>query len=834
MIQPHEINRPVFSIFTTCFKSYDYIVTAYESIKKQTLIDWEWVIIDDTSEDRHFDFLRSVLSPDNRVRLYKRDKNSGNIGNVKNEVISLCRGKYVLEMDHDDELLRDCLLDAYTLFQSDEDVGFVYGDTIHLYRDGRNFNYGDFICKGYGGYYMEKVHGKWVYVYTTPNINNITLSHLVCLPNHPRIWKRSVLMELGSYSEFLPICDDYEILLRTCCDKYKVVKNNKAQYIQYMNDGGNNFSNIRNAEINRIGPNYISPMFYTKYAVHDKMKQLHAYEDETYITHHSPIWKRGSEYEHKKMNQRMNLNYDKQYCIINETIHNVELLTQLYENGRNDFLFLSNQLTHQELQTTLDKYGFHRMKCYSLADCSVEELIRYFKMIYLNDNCEYEIINECLENVGNDNSNNIKNDIQQIDVSLSNIINKHIKSMETLKINYNQNTSELCEIGKKYDTDKSSQRNNVTASRHCHPYTLFYDGLFKNKKHATLKIAELGILDGSSLLMWKEYFTNADIYGFEYNDELIYKFKNNFNNDRITLTNIDVTNNNSIVTCFNGLNTYYDIIIDDTTHQFEDQIRVIENTYTYLKPGGILIIEDIFKSYNEMDYINKLRPILHHFQDFYFIELDHNNKNSTGWNNDKLFILIKGGGEPIFKNHNKITIITPSYRTDNLLSVKNSINFDYVHEWIIVYDGSKITENPNMFTHENNDKIKEFVYKGEGISGNPQRNYALTKLTIKDTFLYYLDDDNIIHPTLYKLLNMLDSNKIYTFNQENRLKGNNINVRQIDTAMCLVHYNLCQNIEWINDRYDADGYYIKDCYDTGKDNHIFVDNDMCYYNRIGT
>jgi hypothetical protein len=31
---------------------------------------------------------------------------------------------------------------------------------------------------------------------------------------------------------------------------------------------------------------------------------------------------------------------------------------------------------------------------------------------------------------------------------------------------------------------------------------------------------------------------------------------------------------------------------------------------------------------------------LEHFQDYYFIELDHVNKNSTGWNNDKLFILM--------------------------------------------------------------------------------------------------------------------------------------------------------------------------------------------------
>ena len=410
VINCREHTRPVFSIFTTCFKSYDYIKTAYESIKKQSLIDWEWVIMDDTPEDSRFDFLKSVLSADNRVRLYNRDKNSGNIGNVKNEVIALCRGKYILEMDHDDEILENCLTDAYNIFQTDEQIGFVYGDTIHLYRDGKNYKFNDFICKGYGGYYMEKINDNWVYVYNTPNINNITLSHLVCLPNHPRIWKRSVLMELESYSEFLPICDDYEILLRTCCSKYKVAKNNKAQYIQYANDDGNNFSSIRNSEINRIGPKYISPMFYNKYGVHDKMKDLDAYEEESYITNHSHIWKRGDKYQHKKMNQRINLNYDKQYCIINDAIdtpETMERVRELYKNGRNDFLMLSNRMTHEELQHKLESYGFDRMKCYSYTDCSEEELINYFKMMYKNDNCEHEVIDESTPSVSQSADDNI-------------------------------------------------------------------------------------------------------------------------------------------------------------------------------------------------------------------------------------------------------------------------------------------------------------------------------------------------------------------------------------------------------------------------------------------
>jgi len=213
--------------------------------------------------------------------------------------------------------------------------------------------------------------------------------------------------------------------------------------------------------------------------------------------------------------------------------------------------------------------------------------------------------------------------------------------METVTIHYHSESTELCEIGKKYDTDKSSQRSNVTHYRHCHPYTLFYDSLFNNRRNEPLQIAELGILYGGSLLMWKDYFKYAHIYGFEFNEKLIDKFKKNCNNDRITLAKIDVKNANSIIHAFSTLDVMYDIIIEDTTHQFEDQIRVIEQVHPYLKPGGILVIEDIFKSTDVTEYQNALQPILHHFQSYYFVELDHDNRYSAKWNNDKLFVLVK-------------------------------------------------------------------------------------------------------------------------------------------------------------------------------------------------
>jgi Rps23 Pro-64 3,4-dihydroxylase Tpa1-like proline 4-hydroxylase len=176
-----------------------------------------------------------------------------------------------------------------------------------------------------------------------------------------------------------------------------------------MNDGGNNFSNIRNSEINRIGPKYISPMFYNKYGVHDKMKDFGAYENEKYITNFSPIWKRGDKYQHKRMNKRVNLNYDKQYCIINDAI-NEKRLVELYKNPRNDFLFLSNKMTHEELYQKLESLGFDKMKCYSFTDCSYEQLVNYFKMLYVNDNCEHYIFekkNVKLIITESDNNNDI-------------------------------------------------------------------------------------------------------------------------------------------------------------------------------------------------------------------------------------------------------------------------------------------------------------------------------------------------------------------------------------------------------------------------------------------
>jgi glycosyltransferase involved in cell wall biosynthesis len=390
--------RTVFSLFTTTYNSYEKIVRCYQSLKNQLFLDWEWVILDDSPDDKHFPFLKDLTKNDYRVRLYKRSENSGNIGNVKNEAVSLCRGEYLLELDHDDELLPTTLSDSVKCFEENKDVGFIYMNYINIYENGENFSYGDFFGKGYANYYCEKYNNKWVYVSNTPNINNVTLTHLVSCPNHPRIWRKDVLMECGNYSEFLPICDDYEILLRTAL-KTKMAKIYKLGYIQYMNQSNNNFSLIRNSEINRIAPQYITPIFYDKLKINEKMKEMNAYEDEKYMHEYSQLWKREN-FQHNYCNLVINNDHDMQYCLIgiDSLINNIDKVKELYKNFKNDFILLENKASIKYVWWKLEYYQLHRFKCYALKDAPEEELENYFMYMYRSTK-DYEIINNNVKKI---------------------------------------------------------------------------------------------------------------------------------------------------------------------------------------------------------------------------------------------------------------------------------------------------------------------------------------------------------------------------------------------------------------------------------------------------
>lgn len=586
-----ENTRPIFSVFTPAYNSYHKIERAYISLKNQTFKDWEFIVIDDSPTDDHFNFLRNLMGNDSRVRLYRKSENNGNIGNLKNEAVALCRGKYVLEFDHDDEILPFVLQDSVDYFDKNSDVGFIYMDCIAIYENGNNFFYGDFICKGYGGYYCQKYNNKWVNVYNTPNINNITLSHLVCCPNHPRIWRKSSLIEAGNFCEFLPICDDYEIILRTAITT-KIAKIHKFGYVQYMNDNGNNFSFIRNGEINRIGPKYINPIYYDRFNINEQMKKLDAYESEEFINNHSKIWEREHDYEHKYCNEIVNVDYDSQYCILglDSLVYNMDRIKELYENKRNDFIVLENKSSVEYLQQKLDSLGLDKMKCYSLLNSSKQQLTNYFKMIYKSAS-NYEIIDVdiCLPKFNSDYSERY-----QLINSLTKISDKYLEIGLEYGHTFN-NTHFTNKVGVDPDPKTTTNLDKIFKCNSDDYFQKYiedstFDVIFIDGMHQVEYIIK-DINNAIKCLNEKGKLFIDDIMPFNFNEQLKIPVKHYYENDILKYGEPWTGDVWKII--------YYLLT------NFKDKITF--NYYSNINYRGVAVIEinDFFQIYiNELDTIN--------------------------------------------------------------------------------------------------------------------------------------------------------------------------------------------------------------------------------------
>jgi len=207
-----------------------------------------------------------------------------------------------------------------------------------------------------------------------------------------------------------------------------------------------------------------------------------------------------------------------------------------------------------------------------------------------------------------------------------------------LVIDSTNSVTDLCALGIAYGTDKSPY--NIVQNLHKHPYTAVYDLLFSNIRYKEINFAEIGILDNASMNCWRMYFPNSNLFGYEFDEQRIENAKaQNLSNTKYY--RMDVKSEPSIEKSFSIPGKKYDVLIEDSTHVFEDQIRVIKIAYKYIKPGGIIVVEDIFRNEDEKKYEQSISHLSKYFSSATFIVTEHEKKFSPGWNNDKLLILFR-------------------------------------------------------------------------------------------------------------------------------------------------------------------------------------------------
>ncbi len=172
---------------------------------------------------------------------------------------------------------------------------------------------------------------------------------------------------------------------------------------------------------------------------------------------------------------------------------------------------------------------------------------------------------------------------------------KHFLTIGAAKsLTYTTKKWQLTQLANKYQTNKGNYYYNK------HNYTSVYECLFQHIRAQPLRILVLGLsqsdvqineLGGSysqapSLQMWREYFPNAEIVGFDIQD-----FSAVAPMPNVHIVQGDLENRSALLDLTQQ--GHFDIIIDDASKASHHQQIALSVLYPYLKEGGFYAIENL-------------------------------------------------------------------------------------------------------------------------------------------------------------------------------------------------------------------------------------------------
>jgi len=127
-----SVSPPKVSVVMSLYNSERYLKEAIDSVLSQTLTDFEFIIIDDGSQDDGATIVASY--DDARIRFISQ-KNAG-LPAALNKAISLAKGDFIARMDPDDICMPNRLATQYDYLCSHPDVAIVGSSAICIDEDG--------------------------------------------------------------------------------------------------------------------------------------------------------------------------------------------------------------------------------------------------------------------------------------------------------------------------------------------------------------------------------------------------------------------------------------------------------------------------------------------------------------------------------------------------------------------------------------------------------------------------------------------------------------------------------------------------------------------------
>ena len=197
----------------------------------------------------------------------------------------------------------------------------------------------------------------------------------------------------------------------------------------------------------------------------------------------------------------------------------------------------------------------------------------------------------------------------------------------------------------------------------------------------------------------------------------------------------------------------------------------------------------------------------------------------------------------------KFNIVTRCTRPQFLEQVKKSIfkTINFEIKWWVVFDTRVVKDVDGKFLSDLQQSGGRALFF-EGVEGDFAHSLLSKTLDlIEDGFVYFLDDDNILHEDFWDSMSESIKNnpekRGFIFNQKiggkdftgqdiRFAKPENTKVRHIDMAQFVGRRDLIGESRFVPNDYIADGYFIEKVYNLNPDDFYFIDKVLCYYNEL--
>ena len=208
------------SVLMPTYNVEKFVGEAVESILSQTWTNFEFIIVDDCSQDNTYEILQSYTAKDSRIKLYRNDVNS-KICKTLNRALKHAKGEYIVRMDGDDLSTPDRFEALYQYLQQHPDVDLVGSNTITINEDGVELGRKSYLLHNraiqLGNRYMTAIAHIWMA-------------------------RRKVYNELHGYRD-IPYAEDFDFLLRGKIKGFRYANVDKYLYSVRHRNGNTVSSN---------------------------------------------------------------------------------------------------------------------------------------------------------------------------------------------------------------------------------------------------------------------------------------------------------------------------------------------------------------------------------------------------------------------------------------------------------------------------------------------------------------------------------------------------------------------------------------------------------------